>query len=175
MSEQLAGPGQLTCIDSLCARGGLAAPESTTTCAMCGGPVGRVPSDKRHLVSVAVAGLPGTGSGRTPVRRRLAIVIPIAIGVVLLIFVARNPDVLHRFTGPEFAPGDCVHVKQHLIDFEMERTECTPNGIGTNLNDQVYRVESVQDTKDGQCPPGWDRVTFSNEPEDTTYCLVLDL
>jgi hypothetical protein len=56
----------------------------------------------------------------------------------------------------------------------MERTDCTQSGISTNLNDQVYRVESVQDTKDGQCPPGWDRITFSNEPEDTTYCLVLN-
>jgi hypothetical protein len=173
VNEQAAGPGQLTCIDDHCARAGFAAPESMPACAACGGPVGRVPSGKRDFVSAAVAGLPGTGSGRSRVGRRLAITIPIAVGAVLLMFVIRNPDVLHRFTGTEFSTGDCVHVKQQLIDYEMERTECTPNQVGTDPSDQVYRVESVQDTKDGHCPPDWNRITFSNEPEDTTYCLVL--
>lgn len=174
MSEQVAKPGQLTCIDGACSQGGLVQPESSTVCAACGGPVGQVPPDARDHTHPAVAGLPGTGLSQKFTGRRLAIAIPVAIVLVLLLFVARNPGVLNRLTGPEFSPGDCVHLQRHLLDHELERTECTSNRLGTSMDDLVYRVESVQDGKDGRCPGGLNRITFSDEPEDTTDCLILN-
>ena len=41
------------------------------------------------------------------------------------------------------------------------------------MNDPVYRVNDVKKGKDASCPGGLDRVTFSNEPENTTYCLQM--
>ncbi|HET8659200.1 MAG TPA: class I SAM-dependent methyltransferase [Micromonosporaceae bacterium] len=173
VNEQVARPGQLTCINEECSRGGLFQPESTTRCAECGGPVGRVPPDGRSP-DPAVAGMPGTDAGPKRSGRRLATTISVAIGLMLVFFVVRNPDVLHRLTGSEFATGDCVHVQRRLLDHEMERTECTRSRLGTSVDDLVYRVESVQDGKDGYCPGGPGRITFSSEPEDMTYCLVLN-
>jgi hypothetical protein len=100
------------------------------------------------------------------------IAIPAAALVVLVLFVIRNPDFLHRFTGPEFTVGDCVHVRQGFTDSSMSGTECTSNNL-SNPGNPVYRVDQVKSGKDASCPGGLNRVTFSNEPEDTTYCLTM--
>jgi hypothetical protein len=103
---------------------------------------------------------------------RIAIAIPVAIVIMLVLFVIRNPDFLHRFSGPEFKVGDCVHVEQRLTDSSMSRTECKANSV-SNTSNPIYRVDQVKDGKDASCPGGFNRVTFSNEPEDTTYCLTM--
>ena len=107
-----------------------------------------------------------------PVSHRLMIAIPVAVVLMVVFFIARNPDILHRVTGPEFKVGDCVHVRQGLRDSSMNRTECQSNSL-KNMSDPVYKVTAVKEGKDASCPGGLDRVTFSNEPEDTTYCLQM--
>lgn len=107
-----------------------------------------------------------------PLSQRLAIAVPVAILITFVLFLIRNPDFLHRVTGPEFKVGDCVHVRQGLTNASMSGTECKANSL-TNTNDVVYRVDQVKDGKDASCPGGLNRVTFSNEPENTTYCLTM--
>jgi hypothetical protein len=108
-----------------------------------------------------------------PIGVRLAIAVVAAVAVTAVLFVARNPDVLHRISGPEFNVGDCVHVRSGFSNDSMSRTDCTANTITGDVSSQVYTVERVEDGKDGVCPGGLNWITFSNEPEDTTYCLKL--
>lgn len=89
------------------------------------------------------------------------------LAIWLISFVIRNPDSLHRLTGPEFSVGDCVTVGYAgLSGSDMKKATC---GDSPSLGDPVYQVTQVQKGKDGRCP----EVTFSNEPENTTYCLTM--
>ena len=99
-----------------------------------------------------------------------------AVAVVWLIsYVIQNPDLLHRVTGPGFAVGDCAHLGAGLHGSEMDKADCGTAGKAVFSGDPVYRVDSVEKGKNGICPGGFEHVTFSNEPEDTTYCLTLAL
>ncbi len=93
-----------------------------------------------------------------------------ALVAMLVLYIVNNWD---RLNGDEFEAGDCVTVTTRLLDSDMDRAECGP-GTADPLHpeDQVYRVESIVEGKDGQCP-GSGRIAFSNESEDTTYCLVV--
>ncbi len=173
MTERVAEPGDLTCVNDDCDRSGLWA-AGRDDCQLCHGPLYRVPEEDAATRSSTTAAAPaGTGWRDKPVAVRLAIAVPIAIGITLVLFVIRNPDVIHRLTGPEYQVGDCVHVLPGLGDERMTRTTCTPNRITTDVYDTVYQVDNVKPGKSASCPGGFDRVTFSNEPEDTTYCLKL--
>jgi hypothetical protein len=120
----------------------------------------------------------GSGDARQawrdkPIGVRLAIAVPATAVIVLILFLIQNPDLFHRLTGPGFTVGDCVRVRSGFTDSEMNGTDCTPSKLTGRESDLVYRVDAVKDGKDAGCPGGYNRMTFSNEPEDTTYCLTL--
>jgi hypothetical protein len=148
--------------------------EGWASCPQCGTALARMPG----AVSAEKAA-PGLGIGHTtPARtgtpgpnRPLAFRVGAAIVGVLLLwlvtFVIRNPDALHRLTGPEFSVGDCVTVEvAGLSGSDMKKADCGDSG---SLVDPVYQVTQVQKGKDGRCP----QTTFANEPENTTYCLTM--
>jgi hypothetical protein len=175
MNDRVAGPGELTCIDENCSVSGLQQSEARETCQVCGTSLARMPgaiaaqapTPGVRPVPVAAAPVGGTSwQSRSPMFR-----IVVAIAGVLLVwlvtFLIRNPDALHRLTGPEFAVGDCVTVQYAgLQDSDMEKADCAESG---SLVDPVYKVTQVQKGSHGICPD----TTFRNEPEDTTYCLVM--
>ncbi|MEV4133980.1 hypothetical protein AB0J72_17645 [Dactylosporangium sp. NPDC049742] len=185
MPNRMARPGQLTCVDLTCARSGQPAAEGNTSCAVCGGALERVPDEPPARFTTAPAPTyrpsstlssssapPTTAWSDRPRGFRIAVAIGIAVAFMLLTYVIDNWDAI---TGPDFKVGDCATVSTGLLDSTMHKAECgsSRKKLSTNPADLVYRVESVVDHKDGTCRGGFDRITFSNEPEDTTYCLVL--
>ena len=103
---------------------------------------------------------------------RLAASIGAAVAVVLFLYLINNWDSIN---GNEFKVGDCVTVSAGVLNDDMDPADCgSGKPRSASLDDQVYRVEAVIDGKDGRCPGGgFSRITFSNEPEDTTYCLIM--
>ncbi|MEZ0579857.1 hypothetical protein [Nocardioides sp. MH1] len=95
------------------------------------------------------------------------------IGATLGLSVLTGCGILNP--GPEFAEGDCVKIDPHLTDSELEKATCSNNAGVLEGDEAVYEVKHVIDGKDGSCPmlEGFFPVTFSDEPTDTTYCLVL--
>jgi hypothetical protein len=181
MHDHVAGPGELTCIEENCPVSGLRQPDGRSACPECGTELARMPS--------AVAGpapaagtyppLPRAVDSRSGWQRRSPLFrIGAAVGAVALVwlvsFVARNPDALHRVTGAGYAVGDCVRVEQGFRDADMKKADCGSAGDSLLSGDPVYRVAAVEKGKDAFCPGGgFDHITFSNEPEDRTYCLVI--
>jgi hypothetical protein len=180
MIERVAGPGELTCVDENCTVSGLRQDEGGADCPRCGTSLARMPGAvAAQKVAPGPGPGPGLGLGHTaPARsstswqsRPLAFRVGAAIVGVLVIwlvsFVIRNPDALHRLTGPEFSVGDCVTVGYAgLSGSDMKKATC---GDSPSLGDPVYQVTQVRKGKDGRCP----ETTFSNEPENTTYCLTM--
>ena len=111
--------------------------------------------------------------GRSPVFRVVvAVAVAVLVGFVSLLI--RNPDMLHRVTGAGHAVGDCVRVEPGLNGSTMKDADCSSAENSMFSGDPVYQVSSVEDGKDASCPGGgFDHVTFSNEPENMTYCLVM--
>ena len=109
-----------------------------------------------------------------PLSFRLTVAVVVASLVTGIGFLIQNPDFLHRVTGAGFAVGDCVRVgSAGLSGSDMKRADCSSGDVGS-LGDPVYQVTQVVSGKNGYCPGGgFDHVTFSNEPEDRTYCLVM--
>jgi hypothetical protein len=106
-----------------------------------------------------------------PIGVRIVVALAAAGLVTLAGFLINNPDFLHRFTGNGFKVGDCATVAAAgLSGAKMDHADC-PHGHGTGL-DPIYRVDNVLDGKDGRCPGSHWGVTFSNEPENVTYCLT---
>jgi hypothetical protein len=182
MNEHVAGPGELTCIEDTCPVSGLGQPDGRSACPECGTELARMPSAVPEQAPV-----PGTyaapnrvSDSRTAWQRRSPLFrIGVAVAAVALIwlvsFIARNPDALHRVTGAGYAVGDCVHVEQGFRDASMKKADCGAAGDSLLSGDPVYRVAAVEKGKDASCPGGgFDHVTFSNEPENMTYCLVIE-
>lgn len=95
--------------------------------------------------------------------------------VGVLVVAIRNPGAVHRFTGKEFKVGDCVTVAGPPRHATMSRTTCVPSSPGASSSDVVYRVDTVLDGKGRPCPQMFEGgAGFSNEPEGTTYCLVVN-
>lgn len=167
----VAKPGDLTCIRDSCAMSGLVQlGRGDGACVRCGGELARVPapaSGPPHLV-VDERRLAWRAK---PLGVRLAIGLLVGVVVVCGLFLIRNLDFLNRFTGHAYKVGDCARVQPRLRgDYTMVHADCTANTFSST--DLVYQVVSVQDGKDGSCPvSGLGGITFSDEPEDTTYCL----
>jgi len=107
-----------------------------------------------------------------PLGTRILVALIVACVVTLLGFLINNPDVLHRVTGNGFKVGDCATVSPDLRGSRMDHVDCPTTG-NVNLTKPVYRVREVREGKDAVCAGGPGGITFSNEPEDTTYCLTL--
>lgn len=106
-----------------------------------------------------------------PVGVRWIIALVVAGVIMAVTFIVNNPDFLHRVTGNGFKTGDCATVASDGLSGEkMEQATC-PAGTGSGTN-PIYRVNQVRDGKDALCSGGFGVVTFSNEPENTTYCLI---
>ena len=185
MDERIAGPGELTCIDENCNFSGLRQLPGGKNCAECGGELARMPGAPSSATpapmtipapgyATTVTG-PGSTWGRMSPGARILVSVAVAVLVMTVSFVIRNPDFLHRITGGGYAVGDCVHVRfAGLSGSEMDRTDCTSDPVTAFNGDPVYRVARVEDGKGASCPAGgFGDVTFSNEPENRTYCLVI--
>ncbi len=187
MDDRAARPGDLTCVGEDCRLTGLQHPEGRTTCQACGTALVRLPQpDGAAALATPPSSPPGPGAGGAAGSRLPATVGSrgtgtgwlkpvLALAVLLLLmgvlYVVRNPDLLHRITGPAYKVGDCAVVRQRLTDNEMIRTPCRQNVDTLEAGIIVYQVAEVKKGKDGVCPTGLSWVTFSNEPEATTYCL----
>ncbi len=173
MAGQLARAGEFACTNDNCGMIGLRQAETGRLCADCGDPLERVAAPKPIPAPGSIYARVADIKVRKP--RALRAVVAIAVGVVAIIvlFLVRNPDFMHRFTGHEYKVGDCVHVQPRIVDETMVRTDCAPPRSIGNLNDAVYQVVDVRDGKDASCGGinGFAGITFSNEPENTTYCL----
>lgn len=189
MDERVAGPGELTCIDENCRVSGLRQMAGTAHCAECSGELSRMPGAP-SAARPAPMSIPAPGYAAAAVARpgggawqrmspgaRVVVAFAVAALVVMLSFVIRNPDFLHRFTGAGYAVGDCVKVRAAgLSDSDMDKADCPSSNDPAALfgGEPVYRVARVEDGKDGYCAStGLGSVTFSNEPENKTYCLVI--
>lgn len=180
MEDRVARPGELTCIDEKCSVSGLRQPDGRSACPKCGTELARMPSAVAGEAPIGrtVPGPTRTNvvstpwQGTSPVFRVGMALAAVAL-VWLLSFVIRNPDALHRITGAGYAVGDCVRVEQLLNNADMTKADCA-SASSSQLGDPVYQVTEVKDGKNAYCPGGgFDHVTFSNEPEDRTYCLVM--
>jgi hypothetical protein len=187
MDERVAGPGEMTCVDEKCGVSGLRQAAGGPNCSQCGGELARMPGMPSSATPTPMA-IPapgyaaaavGPGGGSTWQRMspgaRLVVAFVVAALVVMVSFVIRNPDFLHRISGGGYAVGDCVRVRvAGLSGSEMDKADCTSDPAEQFSGDPVYRVARVEDGKDASCPvSGFGGVTFSNEPEDRTYCLVI--
>jgi hypothetical protein len=185
MDERVAGPGELTCIDENCRISGLRQMTGARNCAECRGELGRMPGAPSSVAPAPMA-IPAPGYAASVARggstwqrmspgARVVVALGAAAVITMVSFVIRNPDSLHRFTGGGYAVGDCVHVRfAGLNGSDMDRTDCTSGPANAFSGDPVYRVARVEDGKDASCPAtGLGGATFSNEPEDRTYCLVI--
>lgn len=109
-----------------------------------------------------------------PVASKIVVSLVVAAVVSAVLFVIRNPDFLHRLTGPGFKTGDCATVAASILSGgEMKHADCPTANTGNSITDPVYRVAEVKSGKDAVCPGGFENLTFSNEPENTTYCLTM--
>jgi len=181
MNDQVAGPGELTCIDENCPVSGLRQPDGRAACPECGTALARMPSAVAEEAPVAGTSprLTRANDDRSAWQRssplfRIGVAVAAVALVWLVSFVIRNPDVLHRVTGAGYAVGDCVHVEPGFNGSNMAKADCSAAGNSGLTGDPVYRVAQVEKGKDAYCPGGgFDHVTFSNEPEDMTYCLIM--
>jgi len=109
-----------------------------------------------------------------PAGYKIIVSLVVAAAVTGVLFVINNPDFLHRLTGTGFKTGDCATVAANVLSGgEMKHVDCSTAKTGTDIANPVYRVDQVKDGKDAVCAGGFARLTFSNEPEDTTYCLTI--
>lgn len=179
MTDCVAGPGNLTCVDENCPRSGLRHTDGASECEDCGGPLCRVPGIEPNSPTTPegtanpVPGRSGgIGNGSSAIVR---ICLALIVGAVVsgVIFVVNNPDVIRRITGSEFEVGDCVQVRSRLTDHTLSRADCRANSLTTGVDGIVYQIVEVKDGKDADCQvTGFGAVTFSDEPEDRTYCLT---
>jgi len=171
MTHQIAKPGELTCLDEECAWSGLTVAADRQTCDRCHGPLGRVP----ERPSMLAAGRPAQplSAPANPGAKRLLLVVVVAV-LLVCAMVAVNSGILQRITGSKYKVGDCVTVRASVLHgSDLDRAECNPNKFSGNPMDIVYRVDAVKPGKNASCPGGYDRITFSDEPENTTYCLTM--
>lgn len=172
MPQRIAQPGERACPNEECGWTGLAVAAGEQTCALCRTPIAQVPERSATPPAARVA-QPAPAPGGVNGKRLLIAVVAAAV-VVLVGVVVNNPDILHRVTGSEYKVGDCVTVRTSVLHgADMNRTDCRPNKFTGDPADVVYRVDAVKPGKNATCPGGPSRVTFSNEPENTTYCLTM--
>jgi hypothetical protein len=72
----------------------------------------------------------------------------------------------------KFKQGDCAELVQKVLGTDLKKADCADH---RTLGDPVYRVNQVLSLGD-QCPPfqGFTPVQLDHEPDDATYCLVLN-
>src|SRR3954462_11125085 len=116
MMDQVAGPGQPTCTGDDCRAAGMHHPGGHAVCIVCGGPLGRIPGGaadsptNSETVSQSVRGW----WQEKPVGTQIAIAAIVAVALLIVQFIVRNPDFLHRLTGNEYQAGDCLRAETRL-------------------------------------------------------------
>lgn len=93
--------------------------------------------------------------------------------VGLLVLGASACGVLDSLAG-KFAVGDCVRIERHLLDHDLSSADCD-GAVGTfDIEERVFRVNSIIDGTKGSCPEGagFFPVEFTHEPHGVIYCLV---
>jgi len=109
----------------------------------------------------------GAGWGRTHGVRAT----PLAVVVSVVALGATACGIVGE---PKFTEGDCVKVDPDLLDSDIEEADCS-DAIGTfDSTKRIYRVDSVIDGTEGECPPlqGFFPVQFTDFEDDVIYCLV---
>jgi len=108
-------------------------------------------------------------SPRISARGRVFIACAVGAALILGIFLLTHP-----LSRNGFKVGECATVEPAALSgWTMHHADCPGRNSSPSLANLVYRVDRVMDGKDGHCAGGLSRMTFSNEPEDTTYCLSM--
>lgn len=121
------------------------------------------------------AGVPQAAGVPTaqPIARPAVTVPPrklIVAGVVVLLVIIAAVIGHAVASSNSIAVGDCVVTNPNVLTgWDIKKVGCGSNPGSALL---VQRVESVQDTSDGQCDLGL--TTFQDDPAGKTYCLAGD-
>ena len=75
---------------------------------------------------------------------------------------------------PSYEVGDCVRIDEGVIDSDLDDADCADAEGTFDLEQRIYRVDSIIEDTDGGCPAlqGFFPVEFVHEPDGVTYCLV---
>jgi hypothetical protein len=98
----------------------------------------------------------------------------VAARVAVLGAVATLSFTLTGCGGPKFSVGDCVKIREGVIDSKLEPTSCAGAQGTFDQSKRVYKVKSVIKGTSGSCPQlaGFFPVQFTDEPDNAIYCLA---